>query len=87
MTFLRIVIGNNTNYGTVRFAIEDIPAISVFSRTTTAASITATRPIRAASTCSTAPITTSISFLVPKGRDEEKLKYHMDWVRLRDEYA
>jgi predicted dithiol-disulfide oxidoreductase (DUF899 family) len=25
--------------------------------------------------------------IVPKGRDEEKLKYHMDWLRLRDEYA
>ena len=23
----------------------------------------------------------------PKGRDEDKLEYHMEWVRLRDEYA
>lgn len=25
--------------------------------------------------------------LVPKGRDEEKLSYRMEWVRLRDEYG
>jgi predicted dithiol-disulfide oxidoreductase (DUF899 family) len=25
--------------------------------------------------------------IVPKGHDEGKLKHHMDWVRLRDEYA
>jgi len=25
--------------------------------------------------------------LAPKGRDEDKLGYHMEWVRLRDEYA
>jgi len=23
--------------------------------------------------------------IVPKGRDEDKLGYHMEWVRLRDE--
>jgi predicted dithiol-disulfide oxidoreductase (DUF899 family) len=25
--------------------------------------------------------------LTPKGRDEAALPYHMDWVRLRDEYS
>ena len=25
--------------------------------------------------------------IVPKGRDEEGLKPHMAWLRLRDEYA
>ena len=25
--------------------------------------------------------------LVPKGRDEDKLAHHMEWVRLRDEYV
>ena len=59
----------NYNYGTIHFGMEDAPGLSVFAKDEAARSITPTRPIRAASTCSTAPITTSTS--CRKGRDED----------------
>jgi predicted dithiol-disulfide oxidoreductase (DUF899 family) len=77
--------GNNTNYGTVRFTIEDIPAISVFSKDQGGGLY------HTYSTYSRGLDMFNGAYhyldIVPKGRDEEKLKYHMDWVRLRDEYA
>jgi predicted dithiol-disulfide oxidoreductase (DUF899 family) len=77
--------GNNTNYGTRRFTIEDVPAISVFSKDAEGSLY------HTYSTYSRGLDMFNGAYhyldIVPNGRDEEKLKYHMDWVRLRDEYA
>jgi predicted dithiol-disulfide oxidoreductase (DUF899 family) len=77
--------GNNTNYGTRRFTIEDVPAISVFFKDQDGGLY------HTYSTYSRGLDMFNSAYhyldIVPKGRDEEKLKYHMDWVRLRDEYA
>src|SRR5262245_55973365 len=77
--------GNNTNYGTRRFTIEDVPAISVFFKDRDGALY------HTYSTYSRGLDIFNGAYhyldIVPKGRDEEKLKYHMDWVRLRDEYS
>jgi len=77
--------GNNTNYGTRRFTIEDVPAISVFAEDQDG------DLYHTYSTYSRGLDMFNGAYhyldIVPKGRDEEKLKYHMDWVRLRDEYG
>ncbi|HKD30358.1 MAG TPA: DUF899 domain-containing protein [Xanthobacteraceae bacterium] len=77
--------GNNTNYGTRRFTIEDVPAISVFFKDGDGVLY------HTYSTYSRGLDIFNGAYhyldIVPKGRDEEKLKYHMDWVRLRDEYS
>jgi len=77
--------GNNTNYGTRRFTIEDVPAISVFAKDQDGGLY------HTYSTYSRGLDMFNGAYhyldIVPKGRDEEKLKYHMDWVRLRDEYG
>jgi predicted dithiol-disulfide oxidoreductase (DUF899 family) len=77
--------GNNSNYGTLRFTIEDVPAISVFCKDTDGALY------HTYSTYSRGLDMLNGAYhyldLVPKGRDEDELAHHMEWVRLRDEYA
>jgi predicted dithiol-disulfide oxidoreductase (DUF899 family) len=77
--------GNNSNYGTRRFTIEDVPAISVFFKDADGALY------HTYSTYSRGLDMLNGAYhyldIVPKGRDEDGLPYHMDWVRLRDEYA
>jgi predicted dithiol-disulfide oxidoreductase (DUF899 family) len=77
--------GHNVNYGTVRFTIEDVPALSVFYKDGDGGLY------HTYSTYSRGLDMLNGAYhlldIVPKGRDEEKLPYHMDWLRLRDEYA
>jgi len=76
--------GNNSNYGTRRFTIADVPVISVFARDADGSLY------HTYSTYSRGLDMLNGAYhyldLLPKGRDEDKLPYHMDWVRLRDEY-
>jgi predicted dithiol-disulfide oxidoreductase (DUF899 family) len=77
--------GNNSNYGTRRFTIPDVPAISVFSRDADGSLY------HTYSTYSRGLDMLNGAYhyldLLPKGRDEDALGYHMEWVRLRDEYS
>jgi predicted dithiol-disulfide oxidoreductase (DUF899 family) len=77
--------GNNTNYGTLRFTIADVPAITVFSRDADGSLY------HTYSTYSRGLDMLNGAYhyldLLPKGRDEDALGYHMEWVRLRDEYS
>jgi predicted dithiol-disulfide oxidoreductase (DUF899 family) len=77
--------GNNMNYGSGRFTSEDVPAISVFSKDADGGLY------HTYSTYSRGLDMLNGAYhyldIAPKGRDEEKLKYHMEWVRLRDEYG
>jgi len=76
--------GNNTNYGTLRFTIADVPVISVFTRDHEG------QLYHTYSTYSRGLDMLNGAYhyldLLPKGRDEEGLAHHMSWVRLRDEY-
>lgn len=76
--------GNNTNYGTLRFTIADVPVISVFTRDREG------QLYHTYSTYSRGLDMLNGAYhyldLLPKGRDEEGLAHHMSWVRLRDEY-
>jgi len=77
--------GNNSNYGTRRFDIEDVPAISVFFKDADGSLYhTYSTYSRGLDMLNGAYHYLDIG---PKGRDEDKLGYHMEWVRLRDEYA
>jgi predicted dithiol-disulfide oxidoreductase (DUF899 family) len=77
--------GNNSNYGTRRFDIEDVPVVSVFFRDPDGTIY------HTYSTYSRGLDMVNGAYhyldLTPKGRDEAALPYHMDWVRLRDEYS
>jgi len=77
--------GNNSNYGTRRFTIEDVPGVSVFFKDEDGALY------HTYSTYSRGLDMLNGAYhyldIAPKGRDEDKLDYHMEWVRLRDEYA
>jgi predicted dithiol-disulfide oxidoreductase (DUF899 family) len=77
--------GNNSNYGTRRFTIEDVPAISVFCKDADGGLY------HSYSTYSRGLDMLNGAYhyldIVPKGRDEDNLGYHMEWVRLRDDYA
>ena len=77
--------GNNSNYGTRRFDMEDVPVISVFFRDADG------KLYHTYSTYSRGLDMLNGAYhyldLTPKGRDEAALPYHMDWVRLRDEYS
>jgi len=75
---------NNTNYGTLRFTITDVPVISVFARDADG------QLYHTYSTYSRGLDMLNGAYhyldLLPKGRDEEGLAHHMSWLRLRDEY-
>jgi predicted dithiol-disulfide oxidoreductase (DUF899 family) len=76
---------NNYNYGSSHFRMEDAPGLSVFAKgeggTLYHTYSTYSRGLDM--------LNGAYHYLdiVPKGRDEESLKYHMDWLKLRDEYA
>ncbi|HEV2546056.1 MAG TPA: DUF899 domain-containing protein [Stellaceae bacterium] len=76
--------GSNTNYGTLRFTIPDVPVISVFARDADGSLY------HTYSTYSRGLDMLNGAYhyldLLPKGRDEDALGYHMEWLRLRDEY-
>jgi predicted dithiol-disulfide oxidoreductase (DUF899 family) len=77
--------GNNSNYGTRRFNIEDVPVISVFYKDADGSLYhTYSAYSRGLDMLNGAY---HYLDLAPKGRDEDKLGYHMEWVRLRDNYA
>ncbi len=74
-----------TNYGTHRFTIEDVPAISVFFRTDGG------QVFHTYSSYSRGLDMMNGAYhyldIMPKGRDEEGLPSTMNWLRLRDEYG
>ena len=74
----------NYNYGSTRFGGEDAPGLSVFYRDEDGALF------HTYSCYSRGLDMLNVAYhyldIVPKGRDEAGLKYHMDWVRLHDEY-
>jgi predicted dithiol-disulfide oxidoreductase (DUF899 family) len=77
--------GNNSNYGTRRFNMEDVPVISVFLKDADGGLYhTYSAYSRGLDMLNGAY---HYLDLLPKGRDEDQLRYHMEWVRLRDEYA
>lgn len=75
----------NYNYGSTHFGMEDAPGLSVFAKDETGALY------HTYSTYSRGLDMLNGAYhyldIVPKGRDEEGLKPHMAWLRLRDEYA
>ena len=75
----------NYNYGTRRFGMADAPGLSVFAKDE------AGRLFHTYSTYSRGLDMLNGAYhyldIVPKGRDEASLKYHMDWLKLRDEYT
>jgi len=77
--------GKNYNYGSMRFSIEDAPGLSVFYKDEDG------RLFHTYSCYSRGLDMLNVAYhyldIVPKGRDEAALKYHMDWVKLHDEYA
>jgi predicted dithiol-disulfide oxidoreductase (DUF899 family) len=77
--------GNNYNYGTQRFAMADLPAVSVFYKDADGGLY------HTYSTYSRGLDMLNGAYhyldIVPKGRDEKGLKYGMEWVRLWDEYG
>jgi len=77
--------GNNYNYGTIHFRMADAPGLSVFSKDADGSLY------HTYSTYSRGLDMLNVAYhyldIVPKGRDEEGLRYHMDWVRLHDEYG
>src|SRR6516162_11335333 len=77
--------GNNYNFGTRRFAMEEAPGLSVFFKD-------ADGTIYRTYACYARGLDMLNSAyqyldLVPKGRDEDSLTFPMQWVRLHDEYA
>jgi len=75
----------NYNYGSMRFTIEDAPGLSVFYKDDDGGLF------HTYSCYSRGLDMLNVAYhyldIVPKGRDEASLKYHMDWVKLHDEYA
>ncbi|MEX0590832.1 MAG: DUF899 domain-containing protein [Xanthobacteraceae bacterium] len=73
------------NFGTSKFGGPEAPGISVFCKND------AGEIFRTYSTYSRGLDMLNGAYhyldLVPKGRDEDKLSYGMEWVRLRDEYG
>ena len=73
------------NYGVTAFSGEEAPGASVFYRDA------AGGIFHTYSTYSRGLDMLNGAYhlldIVPKGRDEDKLPYHMDWLRLRDEYV
>ncbi len=77
--------GNNYNFGTRRFTIEEAPGLSVFCKEPDGS-------IYRTYSCYARGLDMLNSAyhyldLVPKGRDEKALSYPMAWVRLHDEYV
>jgi predicted dithiol-disulfide oxidoreductase (DUF899 family) len=77
--------GKNYNYGSMHFTIEDAPGLSVFYKDDDGSLF------HTYSCYSRGLDMLNVAYhyldIVPKGRDEASLKYHMDWVKLHDEYA
>ena len=77
--------GKNYNYRSMRFNIEDAPGLSVFYKEDDGSLF------HTYSCYSRGLDMLNVAYhyldIVPKGRDEASLKYHMDWVKLHDEYA
>ena len=77
--------GKNYNYGSMHFGIEDAPGLSVFYKDEDGSLF------HTYSCYSRGLDMLNVAYhyldIVPKGRDEKALKYHMDWLRLHDEYA
>jgi predicted dithiol-disulfide oxidoreductase (DUF899 family) len=77
--------GANYNYGSMHFGMEDAPGLSVFAKDETGALF------HTYSTYSRGLDMLNGAYhyldILPKGRDEEGLRPHMAWLRLRDEYA
>jgi predicted dithiol-disulfide oxidoreductase (DUF899 family) len=77
--------GNNYNFGTLRFGGPEAPGLSVFFKDSDGT-------IYHTYSCYARGLDiflTAYNFLdhAPKGRDEDKLSFTMEWVRLRDEYG
>jgi predicted dithiol-disulfide oxidoreductase (DUF899 family) len=75
--------GNNYNFGTIRFGGEEAPGISVFAKDGGAIFHTYSTYARGLDMLNG---TYHLLDLVPKGRDEAKLGFTMEWVRRHDEY-
>jgi predicted dithiol-disulfide oxidoreductase (DUF899 family) len=74
---------SNYNFGTIHFGGEEAPGISVFAREGDAIYHTYSAYARGLDALNGAY---QLLDLVPKGRDEEKLDFSMEWLRRRDEY-
>ena len=77
--------GKNYNYGSTRFGGEYAPGLSVFAKDADGTLY------HTYSAYSRGLDMLNVAYhyldIVPKGRDEDGLKYHMDWLRLHDEYG
>ena len=75
----------NYNYRSMRFGGEDAPGLSVFIKDADGSLY------HTYSAYSRGLDMLNVAYhyldIAPKGRDEAGLKYHMDWVRLHDEYG
>ncbi len=71
------------NFGTISFGMGEAPGVSVFAKQENEVYRTYSAYARGLD-----PFITAYQFLdiVPKGRDEEELKYGMEWVRHHDSY-
>jgi predicted dithiol-disulfide oxidoreductase (DUF899 family) len=76
--------GNNYNFGTQKFGIDEAPGLSVFARENGAIYHTYSTYSRGLDMLNGAY---HLLDLVPKGRDEAELSYTMEWLRRRDEYS
>ena len=75
--------GNNYNFGTQKFRMDEAPGISVFARDGDAIYRTYSTYSRGLDMLNGAY---HLLDLLPKGRDEQDLSYGMEWLRRRDEY-
>lgn len=75
--------GNNYNFGTTGFDGEEAPGLSVFARDGGDIFHTYSTYARGLDMLNGAY---HLLDLAPKGRDEEGLRFTMEWLRRRDEY-
>ena len=71
------------NHDTLKAGGEELPGLSVFTRNDEGIFHTYSAYTRGLEDINT---TYRVLDLLPKGRDEDDLKYGMEWVRLHDEY-
>ena len=76
--------GNNYNFGTIHFGGEEAPGLSVFLKEGGTIHHTYSTYARGLDMLNSGY---QLLDLVPKGRDEQSLKFSMEWLRRRDEYG
>ena len=76
--------GNNYNFGTQHFGMDEAPGLSVFAEDSSNLFHTYSTYARGLDMLNAAY---HLLDVVPKGRDEDKLEFTMEWLRRRDEYG